>query len=82
MKLAFLEVELKKNKSWILKISRFLGDFKFLISVSAIKHLISLPFIPPFHILLLKSKIKELIQRCFSKKNGKERYQYLVIGRD
>ena len=26
--------------------------------------------------------IKELIQRCFSKKNGEQRYQYLVIGRD
>jgi hypothetical protein len=31
---------------------------------------------------LLKSRIKELIQRCFSKKNGEQRYQYLVIGRD
>jgi hypothetical protein len=30
---------------------------------------------------LLKSRIKELIQRCFSKKNGEQRYQYLVIGR-
>ena len=32
--------------------------------------------------MLLKSSIKELIQRCFSKKNGEQRYQYLVIGRD
>jgi len=31
---------------------------------------------------LLKSRIKELIQHCFSKKNGEQRYQYLVIGRD
>jgi hypothetical protein len=31
---------------------------------------------------LLKSRIKELIQRCSSKKNGEQRYQYLVIGRD
>ena len=31
---------------------------------------------------LLKSRIKELIQRCFSKKNGEQMYQYLVIGRD
>ena len=31
---------------------------------------------------LLKSRNKELIQRCFSKKNGEQRYQYLVIGRD
>jgi len=31
---------------------------------------------------LLQSGIQELIQRCISKKNGKERYQYLVIGRD
>ena len=23
-----------------------------------------------------------MIQRCFLKKNGKQRYQYLVIGRD
>ena len=32
--------------------------------------------------MLLKSGIKELIHCCFSKKNGKQRYQYLVIGRD
>jgi hypothetical protein len=31
---------------------------------------------------LLKSRIKELIQRCFSKKNGDQRYLYLVVGRD
>ena len=31
---------------------------------------------------LLTSRIKELIQRCFSKKNGEQRYQYLVIGRN
>ena len=31
---------------------------------------------------LLKSRIKELIQPYFSKKNGKQRYQYLVFGRD
>jgi hypothetical protein len=31
---------------------------------------------------LLKSNIKELIQRCFSQKNGEQRDQYLVIGRD
>jgi len=30
----------------------------------------------------LKSRIKELILRCFSKKNGEQMYQYLVIGRD
>jgi hypothetical protein len=28
------------------------------------------------------SKIKELIMHCFSKKNGEQMYQYLVIGRD
>ena len=32
--------------------------------------------------MLLKSRIKELIQHCFSKKNQEQRYQYLVIGRD
>jgi hypothetical protein len=31
---------------------------------------------------LLKSRIKELIQHCFSKRNGEQRYQYLVIGSD
>jgi len=31
---------------------------------------------------LLTYRIKELIQRCFSKKNGEQRYQYLVIGKD
>jgi hypothetical protein len=31
---------------------------------------------------LLKSRIKELIQHCFSKRNGEQRYQYLVIGRE
>jgi hypothetical protein len=31
---------------------------------------------------LLKSRIKELIERCFSKKKGERRYQYIVIGRD
>jgi hypothetical protein len=30
----------------------------------------------------LKSRLKEFIQRCFSNKNGEQRYQYLVIGRD
>ena len=30
---------------------------------------------------LLKSKIKELNQRCFSQKNGEQRYQYLDAGR-
>jgi hypothetical protein len=29
--------------------------------------------------MLLKSRIKKMIQRCFLKKNGKQRYQYLVI---
>ena len=32
--------------------------------------------------MLLKSIIKGLIQRCFSKKKGEQRYHYLVIGRD
>ena len=32
--------------------------------------------------MLLQYRIKELIQRCFSKKNGEQRYQYLVTGRD
>ena len=32
--------------------------------------------------MLLKSRIKELIQRCFPKKNGEHRDEYLVIGRD
>ena len=31
---------------------------------------------------LLKSRIKEFIQRCFSKKNGEQRYQYFAIGID
>jgi len=31
---------------------------------------------------LLKSRIKKLIRRCFSKKNGEQRYQYIDIGRD
>ena len=31
---------------------------------------------------LLKSNIKELTQRCAPTKNGGQRYQYLVIGRD
>ena len=31
---------------------------------------------------ILKSRIKELIQRWLSKKNGEQRYQYLVIGKD
>ena len=31
---------------------------------------------------LLKFRIQELIQRCLSKKNGEQRYQNLVIGRD
>ena len=31
---------------------------------------------------LLTSRIKELIQLCFSKKNGEQMYQYLVIDRD
>ena len=31
---------------------------------------------------LLKSRIKELIQPCFPKKNGEQKYQYLVIGRN
>jgi len=30
----------------------------------------------------LKSKMKELIQCCFSKKDGEQRYQYFVICRD
>ena len=32
--------------------------------------------------MLLTSRIKELIQRSFSKKNREQRYQYLVIGRE
>jgi hypothetical protein len=48
---------------------------------TALKHLISRPYIPPSHVLL-KSRIKEFIQRCLSKKNGEQRYRYLVIGRD
>ena len=32
--------------------------------------------------MLLKFRIRELIQRCLSKKNGEQRYQNLVIGRD
>ena len=31
---------------------------------------------------LLKSRIKELLQGCFSEKNGKQRYLCFVIGRD
>ena len=50
--------------------------------VAALKHLISLPYITTIPHMLLKSRIKELIQHCFSKKNREQRYQYLVIGRD
>ena len=32
--------------------------------------------------MLLKSRIKELNQRCLSTPNGEQKYQYLVIGRD
>ena len=31
--------------------------------------------------MLLKYRNKELTQRCLSKKNGGQRYQYLVIGK-
>jgi hypothetical protein len=50
--------------------------------VAALKHLISLPYITTIPHMLLKSRIKELIQRCFSQKNREQRYQYLVIGRE
>jgi hypothetical protein len=42
--------------------------------VAALKHLIS-------RHTLLKSRNKKLTQRCFSKKNGGQRSQYLVIGK-
>ena len=32
--------------------------------------------------MLIKSRIKELSQRCFSTTKEDQRYQYLVIGRD
>ena len=72
------------NQMWILIISRdllktlssrsqYVGNcsktFDFSTLYTTISH------------MLLKSRIKELIQRCFSKKNGEQRYQYLVIGR-
>ena len=49
--------------------------------VTALKHLISLHYIT-IPRAQLKSWLKELIQRCFSNKNGEQRNQYLVIGRD
>jgi len=73
------------NQMWILKISKnlletlgsrslYVGNcsktFDFSTLYTTISH------------RLLKSRIKELIQRCFSKKNGEQRYQYLAIGRD
>ena len=42
--------------------------------VAALKHLIS-------RHTLLKSRNKKLTPRCFSKKNGGQRSQYLVIGK-
>jgi hypothetical protein len=47
--------------------------------VTTLKHLVILPYIPN---TILKSRIKILIQCCFSNKNGEQRYQYLVIDRD
>jgi hypothetical protein len=48
--------------------------------VTAIKHLISLYRTIPH--TLQKFRIKELTQRCFSKRNGEQMYQYFVIGRN
>jgi len=58
--------------------------FKFYLSmfVTALKHLISRPYIPPFHYTILKSRIKELIECYFSNKNREQWYQCLVIGKD
>ena len=49
---------------------------------TAYKHLISLPFIPPYPIHNWKKDWKSLIHRCFSKKNDEKRYKYIVVGRE
>ena len=35
-----------------------------------------------FLFLMLKDKLRELVQLCFIKKNDQRRYKYLVLGRD
>ena len=54
--------------------------------VTALKHLISRLHIPPSHILYKNLELKNcsavLLKKKKHKKNGEQRHQYLIIGRD
>jgi hypothetical protein len=70
---------------WILKSSKDLLETSISRSQYVCNSIKTFDFSTLYTIIphtLLKSRIKEVIQYCFSKKNGEQRYRYLVIGRD
>jgi len=74
---AFLEVSLMK--CWFKKNSKYL---EILSSRSQyVCNTLKYGFLQLiYHMSQLQSRLKELIQHCFSKKNAEQRYHYLIIG--
>ena len=81
-------LSIQKSKAVdIKKLKRLAGDFKvqdlIMFVCKSIKTFDFYAFIyTTIPHMLLFPRIKELIQRCFSMKNGWQMYQYLIIGRD
>lgn len=72
------------NQMWILKNSKELIETLSSGSISFCNSIKTFDFSTLYTTLphsKLKSRLKDLIHRCFHKKNGDRRYKYLVLGR-
>ena len=73
------------NEMWILKNSKDLIDILTSRSLSECNSIKTFDFSTLYTTIphaQLKSRMKDLIHRCFSKKSGEPRYRYIVVGRE
>ena len=73
------------NQKWILKNSKDLLEYIQSRSLSSCNIIKSFDFCTLYTTIphsKLKSRLRELVQLCFIKKNSKRKYKYIVLGRD
>ena len=73
------------NDMWILKNSKELLESLRSKSLSTCNSIKTFDFSTLYTTIThpqLKERLKSLIHRCFSKKNGEKRYKYIVVGRE
>ena len=73
------------NQIWIVKNSNYLLEYIQSRSLSSCNSIKTFDFSTLYTTIphsKRKDKLRELVQLCFIKKNGKRRYKYLVLGKD